>query len=135
MDVFVVKSALSAASLEFHLADGDSFVIDISTPAVGARKAVYERSTAEIHAIARYFYRLAVAPVPWEGDICWVSLEGDFMLEADCDQGGGVRIKALLFDTVTPEPWSLEVVLKCEAARLRRIARDAAVFFDRGPGA
>lgn len=131
MVVFVVKSARSAASLGFHRLEGDSFAVDVSTPAVGARKAVHEHSASEFHAIARYFYRLSVAGVPWEGEICWVSLEGDFSLESACDRHGQVQIRALLFDTAMPEPWSVETTLVCDAGSLRDIARDAALFFRR----
>ncbi len=77
-----------------------------------------------------FFQQLAGYQKPWQGELCWASLESEFEISATCSTVGHVNFQLKLSaHPGATEAWQVQAGLDAELGQLETIARNAKQFF------
>ena len=122
----LLKSADSAAVLEFANASGVYFDVALSAPHFRGATRVYNEPFGRSPA---HFFRELVEKLPGsKEETGWGSLDGEFSLEAISDLTGHTTVRVMIQEN-TGEVWRVEGYLILEAGQLETIARAVEKFF------
>ncbi|MEW5249325.1 DUF6228 family protein [Microbulbifer sp. 2201CG32-9] len=124
-----IKSTRSGRELAFTKYDGENFSIELKG-GISATIRVYGYAPHS-HDLSHWFSELGKQIHPWDGELVWESLEGEFKIKAICDFQGHVYFQVSL----RPPPGTFEesfisVGLQSELGQLGNIASEARRFFD-----
>ena len=128
-DSFIIKSVRSDATLEFsHMRQYRVNIALISEE----RKAVKDiyLDDGDTSKLASLFQAMAEQWRGWEGKLVWLSLDGDFALNATSDGLGHIELEVECSNYGVAEPWYFKGSLFAEAGQLDTLARDAKRFFN-----
>jgi len=126
-DSFVIASVKSPLTLTISEVKGESFLVSLSSPFLSATRGVY--SYPDSKGISDLFQQIARSERPWEGQVSWESIEGEFRLSASCSSLGSVTFDIRLRQFNGEEDWDVETDLLSELGQLPNIATNARRLF------
>jgi hypothetical protein len=127
-DSIVIASVKSPLTLTISEIKGESFYVSIDSPFLSASRGVY--SYPDPKGISNLLQEIASNEKPWEGEVIWESLEGEFRLGALCSSLGSVTFAIRLRQFSGEEDWNVETELVSELGQLPKIATDARRLFE-----
>lgn len=131
MKTFTIKSNASDLALEFSDIESESFTVRLESNHISASRKVYDYP--DIHRFPDLLERLALHDKPWDGEISWESLEGEFKFSASCSSLGSVTFRVMLNSYFGGEDWNVETIILSEMGQLQVFARSARLFFGATP--
>ena len=131
MKTFTIKSNVSDLALEFSDIESESFTVRLKSNHISASRKVYDYP--DIHRFPDLLERLALHDKPWDGEISWESLEGEFKFSASCSSLGSVTFRVMLNSYFGGEDWNVETIILSEMGQLQVFARSARLFFGATP--
>ena len=131
MKTFTIKSNVSDLALEFSDIESESFTVRLESNHISASRKVYDYP--DIHRFPDLLERLALHDKPWDGEISWESLEGEFKFSASCSSLGSVTFRVMLNSYFGGEDWNVETIILSEMGQLQVFARSARLFFGATP--
>jgi len=125
---FSIKSTHSDRELAFSGCDGDYFRVELKG---GIRAAIRVYGHApHTHDLAHWFSELGKHCSPWEGELSWESLEGEFKISAKCTSLGHILIMVSLSDLPgSDEEAYIQAGIETELGQLINISNGARSFF------
>ncbi|MCJ8314000.1 MAG: hypothetical protein HRU38_18460 [Saccharospirillaceae bacterium] len=91
---FTIKDRQSIRSVIFKSISENYFNVEVSGDIFGTIKVYsYMPNT---NTIANFFKKFEIIENPWDGEISWLSLEGEFSIVCTCNPSGHVYFKIVL---------------------------------------
>ena len=131
MSKFQIKSSDSDLVFTLSERNGDYFTASLKASHITAEREVYAYTDA--HGFADLIEQLASQPKPWQEELTWESLEGEFKISSSCTTLGQVTFKVVLSHYGCTEEWLVKTELKYEFGKLQDLASSARVFFGESP--
>ena len=127
-ETFAIQSTHSDRMLVFSGVEGDYFRVEL-TGGVNASIRVYGYAP-HTHDLAHWFSELGKNSKPWEGDLSWESLEGEFKITAKYASFGQIHIMVSLSDLPGAyEEAYIRAGIETELGQLTIISNEARNFF------
>lgn len=126
-DSLVIASVKSPLTLTISEIKGESFYVSLDSPFLSASRGVY--SFPDPKGISNLLQQIASNEKPWEGEVSWESLEGEFRLGASCSSLGSVTFKIRIRQFNGEEAWDVDTELVSEFGQLSKIATNAERLF------
>jgi hypothetical protein len=130
MTNLILQASSPSSSLHFSNKNGEYFDLEITTPALSARKKIFIYTYASSNGFVDFFERLASFQRPWPHHEEWETLEGELKLDATCSASGLVEIKVNLQNMVENDNWSLKCTMIFDFGSLAKISSDAKRFME-----
>ena len=125
---FSIKSTHSDREIVFSKYDGEDFWVELKG-GINTSIRVYGYAPHS-HDLAHWLSELGNYSEPWENEISWESLEGEFKISAKCTSLGHIHIMVSLRDLPgAHEEAFIQVGLETELGQLIIIAKGASNFF------
>lgn len=122
-----IKSTCSDRELVLSNRNGDHFEARISGD-IEVSVSVYEHTS--FYGLDTLFQKLGSQTKPWEGELSWESIEGEFKITANCSSLGHVQFDVSFWGHIgSPGEWRLNVGLENELGQLPVLAKKSAMFF------
>lgn len=128
-ETFSIKSTHSDRQLVFYEPYGEYFHVKLE----GGIKASIRIYNYAPHAkeLALWFVELGNHTAPWQGELSWESLEGEFKIDANCDSLGHIQFMISLSDMRgSNEESYIQVGIETELGQLESISAGAHRFFN-----
>ena len=125
---FSIKSTHSDRELVFSEYDGDYFLAELKG-GINAVISVYS-NTLHTHDLSHWFNELSTNSAPWENELSWESLEGEFKIFAKCTALSHIQFTVALSDMLgAPEEAHVQAGIETELGELTEISKAASKFF------
>jgi len=122
---FEISDNRSIRKVRFTSKEAEYFTVEICGDISGSiRVYSYCPHGDTIHSV---FKKLGSMLEPWDGELNWVSLEGEFSLKFSCDSLGHVFLSVEIDND--NEEFTINCVLNVDLGQLKEISKNANNFF------